>query len=584
MKLPEISYGRATPMQGRGPGEAVVKARGINEISSALTDSFNLIAEADNQRKIEQATLQLQNDESMHRKEFAGREFFTSEEVERFGLSGVVPTTEGEDAEGKPMAREIIPGHEVYPLLLDKQMEEGIRARAQFIRRPKDRAEWVNKMTARRNSIVSREVEISQNKAIEARLREGMFDIAEAQRAGNWSGAEGMIRTVYRGNKAAMEEALYQNSISQMEGSADAVDSLMSSGIRAARTGNGEAVQASVSQYRVLVGDLRRGGAVPSQEAADKMVGDFQKTIAVEQIRTDFRQGLDSEGDIAAAAESLAEFRDKPLEGFTVGEQEKVFKMLVSDLNTHFALRNKQEDSAAGATKEMQDRTNERLYSGILTGDVDAGDVMAALSHRTITQSQAEGLNNLLHTRGRGVDSYPLINSITSDIEAGVPYEEVVRGIQMNTGVNLTEETASRLMNEARAYQEKESPLHSNKAKRAKDFITRSIQVMGPMGALDTEAERRLAQAHRDFSDAVLAGEDPFKAADRLVDRDAYLRAPSPRFGQKDNLDAAEDALNQQFESGAIDDTTYNYEYGLIERLREMQSNLSAFEEERKQQ
>ncbi|MEE4249109.1 MAG: hypothetical protein V2I38_00815 [Alcanivoracaceae bacterium] len=210
MKLPEISYGRATPMQGRGPGEAVVKARGINEISSALTDSVNAIHEINNNYKISQATLRADNDLSALEQEYGSREFFTADEVKRFNLEGQVPLTEGEGLE-----REVIPAHEVYPLLVDRQYEDSIKTHAQNIRRPQDREKWNMEMTMRRNDRVTQEVQRAEQNAIQFTLKERMMDVTEAQASGNFDGAAMLINEVWAHDPGERREMLLENGVLQ---------------------------------------------------------------------------------------------------------------------------------------------------------------------------------------------------------------------------------------------------------------------------------------------------------------------------------------------------------------------------------
>ena len=271
------------------------------------------------------------------------------------------------------------------------------------------------------------------------------------------------------------------------------------------------------------------------------------------------------------------------MQGFTVAKQEEVFKSLVSDLNTHFSLRAKQEESEDESIKAQQSAYSEGLYLGLLEGDTTAADVTLALNNKFINQGQAEKLVSIISNRGRGVDDFTLISEINQDITNGADKEQIISSITANTGTRLTEQTATELLDAQRAYEDKESPLQTNTAKRARDFIKKSIRVTGPLGSLDTEAERRLARAEREFANDVMAGKDPFTVADRLVDKDAFNRAPEPQFGTKSDLQAAMEKTDQAFADGILSDEDYNYQYRLIESLVRQQDTMNSFEQAMKE-
>lgn len=215
MKLPDINYGnRATPMRGRGPEEAIQKARGIQEVASAITDTVNTIHKINEDYAITQATSAANNELSQLRRKYESREFFTADEVRNFKLDHLVQMVDGTDpSSGEDIERGVIPAHEVYPLLVDRQMDFSIQSGAGKIRNPQARNRWMNEMTARRTAVVDKVTLAAQEQAVAFTLKERQLDIAETQDSGNFDDAAELINAAYAGNEPARRAALEENEV-----------------------------------------------------------------------------------------------------------------------------------------------------------------------------------------------------------------------------------------------------------------------------------------------------------------------------------------------------------------------------------
>ena len=361
-----------------------------------------------------------------------------------------------------------------------------------------------------------------------------------------------------------------------------AIEGASDAAVRAAREGNQVAAGEALIETKAIM-DSFVGQPGVDQAGVDFAFAQIQKKVATESIRTAVRVNASRSGGIQETAKLVREFREKPLQGFTVAEQETIYTTLVSDLNSVVALRNKEEDGDKTFVDNSQKEKSASLYLEILGGSGSAGDVTSALANKEINETQASKLINIVQTRGQGVDDWTLTNLIDEDIRSNKTLDEVTDTITANTGSRLTSATASSLLDKLNASRDEESPLKTNVARRAEDFITSSMRVTGPLGSLDSEAEKRLAAARRIFADRVLEGESTFVVADGLVDTDQLTRAPRPLFGSKDDLDQSLNMLDDAMKAGTIDDESYNREWNNIERLKQLKANIEAFNKAKKE-
>jgi len=363
---------------------------------------------------------------------------------------------------------------------------------------------------------------------------------------------------------------------------AKAIETLSDEAIRFAKDGNQIGASEALIQLRETMNSFVGQPGI-DQHSVETAFEQIQKNVAVQNIRAATRNAAYAPGGIKAAAHAIFNFRDDPLPGFTVNEQENIYKSLVSDLNQVVSLKNKQEDNDKEFIEKSQANASEGLYLDVIGGDIGAGEVIQALESKEISLPQAEKLIAVINNRGAGVDDYTLINNIQDMIRDGVEIGEIKQTILFNTGQRLTEQTANDLLSDANESQDSESILKTSESRRAEDFIVSSMRVTGPFGALDSGAERRLAVAKREFADRVLAGEDPFLVADGLIDVDSFARSPRPMFGDKDNLDTSLAKLNQAMKAGTVDDQTYNREFELIQKLEQQKANIEAFKAAKKE-
>lgn len=213
MKLPGIKYSGVSVPLGRGPGAAVVKANQIGQMTDTLVKGLSYINEQKREYDLESATVNAGSDVTGWEAENAGRQTFSREEIEAAGLDSEVNMVAGQDAEGNDIMRTEIPRHEVYPLLLNKHIDDSVSKYGSTLSNQQDAKNWRRDMDAKRVEIVGKEVANSQRKAVEWRLKQGEVDIARAQADGNFVGAERLIQSHYV-NPAMRTEAMHNNRVS----------------------------------------------------------------------------------------------------------------------------------------------------------------------------------------------------------------------------------------------------------------------------------------------------------------------------------------------------------------------------------
>jgi hypothetical protein len=277
------------------------------------------------------------------------------------------------------------------------------------------------------------------------------------------------------------------------------------------------------------------------------------------------------EGKINEAIEVIEKTRDKIPGGFTTDEHDEVVGGMIAELNESISLSNKIEDGEDAALKTAQENSYAELFTGIASGTATAQDVIKATKSKAITVEQGSKLLTTLNSRGKGSTDWSLVLGLHQDIREG---RDVTGTVIANVGSNLTETQGLQILD--RQLQAKEARVNSKhftndpNYKQAESFVRRKMRVTGPFGALDTEAESRLADAERELFESVRAGENPWAVADLLIGLDDVNQAPNPMFGSKENLDLSLERLNEAKLSNQIDDDTYNFEFRKIERLQQM--------------
>lgn len=316
-------------------------------------------------------------------------------------------------------------------------------------------------------------------------------------------------------------------------------------------------------------------GFITEPEAREKK-RDAELRATQSSLIGSVRQLTDT-GQFGKALKVIEKTRSELPKNMSIEEHSDIVQGMISDVNRSINIRNKIESQEQANIEAGQVAKYNDLFIGLIEGTTMSEDITRQLRNKKITVPQANALVNTLNNRGFGVDDWPLIGSIQEDIRNGVNPNDIRNNIITNSGSRLTEQTATTLISSLNESLDTESVLNTSQVKRARAFITPSIRVTGPLGALDTQAERRLAGALREFDERVLAGEDAFSVADELVGKDEFERAPNPMFGTKMDLDKAQEQLNAARLSQQIDADTYNFEEELIIRLKKLKVNIDAF-------
>lgn len=355
--------------------------------------------------------------------------------------------------------------------------------------------------------------------------------------------------------------------------------------VLAARNGDLRQSALSLTDYFTNIDAQVEAGFITASAGEEK-----KRTVELEsanqnligQIRTKTDQG-----DFQGVLKDLERLRSKVTAGRSVEEHENLLKGLTAEVTESLNIRNKIESLEDEEIKVEQINNFTTRFKGIVEPgsglSTSVADITRDLANGNLTETQATQLTNTLNNRGQGVDNFSLINTINSLIRSNEDPDTIKNAIINNAGTQLTEKTALTLMSNVDEMVSGESVLFTNKAKRAKDFIRKKFGLTGPLAQLDFDKSKRLADAERRFDERVLDDEDPFTVADQLIGKEEFNIAPDPRFGTKDDLPAALDNLNQQFDAENIDDDTYNFEVEKINRLKELKENIKLFDQAKKE-
>lgn len=357
--------------------------------------------------------------------------------------------------------------------------------------------------------------------------------------------------------------------------------SALDEALRFARNGDLQSSAAGLIDFNETLQQRVEAGFI-TQPQANQLKRDAELRATQENLVGTVRS-LVSGGNTLKALDFLERSESKVPVGMSVEEHNDLTAAMASEINAGINLNNKQMNVEKKRLEQNQKNNYSDLSISITEGSASTTDVVRNLRNGNITEAQFDKLINTINRRGQGVDNFHLINNIRAEMQEGNDPDTIKDIIISNSGTNLTEATASSLIGEVTEMANKESILNTSPVKRARDFIVPSIRITGIAGALDPDAERRLAESIRDFDTRVLEGEDPWQVADELVGKDALERAPQPKFGTKDDLKLSMENLNAQFDQKLIDEPTYNFEYEKIQNLQRLKDNIAAFEKSRKE-
>lgn len=320
--------------------------------------------------------------------------------------------------------------------------------------------------------------------------------------------------------------------------------------------------------------DARVESGLLNKAAGAEQKRALEVEATVENIRYTLKDSIERKG-VLGAVDLINAAEDKKLSGFTVKEKDDLIGIMRADLSQHLTLENLQEKQQDDNLKIRQSAAFDDLYAGVLSGDVSSPDVQSAFRQKSISSGQAEKLISIFRTRGQGVDDWSLIREIQEDT---IKNPELTRQtILNNTGSRLTEQTANELYAKTFEIEKTDSLLTHPDSKRFKVFLKNSVKVIGEMGAVDFDSQKRLAQLEVVYDQRILEGEDPAVVARDLVDVNSFLTAPNPLYGTKDDLDSSMQQLNDAFDAGAISDEEYNREYNRVTDLMRDKQNIESF-------
>ena len=230
----------------------------------------------------------------------------------------------------------------------------------------------------------------------------------------------------------------------------------------------------------------------------------------------------------------------------------------------------------------MKKKRYGELFLGVTVGSVSAGEILTSLASSQISFTQANSLIQIVNNRGAGFDDHTLINDIETRVANNEDIDSITQDITNNTGVRITEGTARGLIDNLRESKDKASPLTTSDSKAAMAFIKNMTVKTGALGAIDFDSQKRLAGLNREFRESVLSGENPWTAADRLVNASNELEDIFFVYGDVSDTRGAMSELNNAASSGAVNETTYNAEYQKIKRAELLQTNLTSFTKAKK--
>lgn len=384
----------------------------------------------------------------------------------------------------------------------------------------------------------------------------------------------GQIRVNQRAVERQIEIADI-NRAKAIEGSTDAA-------IRLARDGDQIGAAEALLETRAVLNSYV-GQPGYDQAAANFAFDQIQKTVAAENMFSAVTREAEKPGGIPKAVQAIRQLRDATnLKGFTVKEQDAMVATLISNLNQVISLKNKEEDQEKATVTQLQKERSGQLFTEITVGRSSAGEILTSLASNQITFTQANTLMGVVNNRGAGFDDFTLINEIETRIVNNEDIDSIIEDITNNTGVRLTEGTARGLISDLRDSKDKASPLTTSDSKAAMSFVKNMTVKVGALGAIDFDAQKRLAGLNREFRESVLAGENPWTVADRLVNASNEIEDIFLIYGDVSDTQGALMELEQAALSGAINGPTYNVEFEKIKRAESLQKNLTSFTKAKK--
>jgi hypothetical protein len=319
--------------------------------------------------------------------------------------------------------------------------------------------------------------------------------------------------------------------------------------------------------------DSRVGIGQLTATAAETIKKNIIVSVSAEQARGGLQTIIREKGAINAVSFIQSMQDAGPLEGFTVEQKNALVDTLRSDLSQYIQLQNVKDSEEEENVKAQQKVTASNLFIGIMNDTTDAGALQMASMNNQIDFTQLSQLTSVLNSRGKGIDDYGLIRTIQQSMSADP--ESAIELIQLNANTRLTGATATQLYTQALSATESESPLQTSQAKRFRNFLQNSVRVVGDFGALDMNAERRLAQLNVVYDQRILDGEDPAVIASELIDVNAILSTSETSL--QTVVDSAKEALRNAPQDKAAQQKVADARRELDE-YRQKKANADAFQ------
>lgn len=359
---------------------------------------------------------------------------------------------------------------------------------------------------------------------------------------------------------------------------------LLDDALTLARDQNIENAVISLSDYEKNINSQVESGFITPFQANSKI--DTARALVADQDMVGQLRSTLNKGDFEGALKSIQKVINNPAKWRTPQEQQTLEKSLLSEINESLNISNRIEYEENKKIDIAQSNNFSDYLQRIVLPSIDqksiaAQDIIKGLKLKEITETQANNLLNTLNNRGLGVDDYSVINNFNAEIESIATekdLENFISDVSKQIGTRLTGETGNSLMQKARDVLSKESVLYTGKAKRYRQFIEKSMGLTGPLATLEPDQSRILAEKIRIYDERILAGGDPAIEADDLIGRYDYERMSNPMYGTKENLDDSLKMLNEAFDSGNIDDDTYDYEYNNLKKLKILKSNIEQYD------
>ena len=354
----------------------------------------------------------------------------------------------------------------------------------------------------------------------------------------------------------------------------NASNTLSRDALRFASIGDAESTQDSTAKLFAAIDSRVEAGFI-NEASAYEQKRLHKQAVDGEVARAGLNEIISAQGVIGGVSYINQIADTEELDGFGVEEQRALVDVLRSDLSQHISMENAKETELKAQRTITQNATAGTLFNGIISGDVTLGDLTLASRNGDISFSQMTTLTNALNNKGKGFDDYNLIMDIREQMQNNP--QEAIKVIQANSGTRLTESTASQLFSSAIDVDSEDSVLTQSVTKRYRRHFQDVVAPRNQFGFVDPMDAENAAKMDIVFDERVLAGENPRLVARDLIEANYFDDEPV-RYGNKSNLEDAQEKAGQAYQNGEIDADTYDAEYAKIERMKKAKQAFDEFQ------